>query len=79
MEKGIFVPKHHVPLSPRLGEGLEEQKVDLGRGNSPYINQGKGDTLAQKSHEPPPPQRYKEEKANGDLEGYWRHPAPEPG
>eukprot|EP00983_Pelagomonas_calceolata_P085259 1156519-Pelagomonas_calceolata.AAC.1 len=41
----------------------------------------KGDTLAQKSRESPPPQlkSYKEKKANGDLEGYWKHPAPEPG
>eukprot|EP00983_Pelagomonas_calceolata_P006297 208488-Pelagomonas_calceolata.AAC.2 len=29
----------------------------VGRGNSPYINQGKGDTLARKSGESPPPQR----------------------
>eukprot|EP00983_Pelagomonas_calceolata_P023663 744905-Pelagomonas_calceolata.AAC.3 len=28
----------------------------------------------QKSCESPPPQSYKEEKANGDLEGYWKHP-----
>eukprot|EP00983_Pelagomonas_calceolata_P124957 1161164-Pelagomonas_calceolata.AAC.4 len=39
------------------------------RGNFPYVNQGKGDTLAQKSHEPPPPQRCKIKSANGDLEG----------
>eukprot|EP00967_Tisochrysis_lutea_P054469 scaffold68114_cov19-Tisochrysis_lutea.AAC.1 len=38
----------------------------------------KKDTLAQKSHEPPPPQGYRPECANGDLEGYWKHPAPGP-
>eukprot|EP00983_Pelagomonas_calceolata_P086683 1156806-Pelagomonas_calceolata.AAC.1 len=48
------------------------------RGNFLYINLGKGDTLAQKSHESPPPQRYRIRSANGDLEGYWKHPAPEP-
>eukprot|EP00983_Pelagomonas_calceolata_P000438 15141-Pelagomonas_calceolata.AAC.1 len=26
-----------------------------------------------------PPQSYKEEKAHEDLEGYWKHPPPEPG
>eukprot|EP00983_Pelagomonas_calceolata_P060263 1146296-Pelagomonas_calceolata.AAC.1 len=39
----------------------------VARGNSPYINSGKGDTLAQKSREPPPPQSYKEEKANVQI------------
>eukprot|EP00983_Pelagomonas_calceolata_P124029 1161064-Pelagomonas_calceolata.AAC.1 len=29
-----------------------------------------------RSRESPPPQSYKEEKASGDLEGYWKHPAP---
>eukprot|EP00983_Pelagomonas_calceolata_P061174 1146715-Pelagomonas_calceolata.AAC.1 len=58
---------------------MKEKKNYVGRGNSPYINQGKGDTLAQKSRESPPPQSYKEEKANVDLEGYRKHPAPEPG
>eukprot|EP00983_Pelagomonas_calceolata_P048636 1141144-Pelagomonas_calceolata.AAC.3 len=41
--------------------------------------QGKGDTLAQESRESPPPQSYETENANGDLEGYKKHPAPEPG
>eukprot|EP00983_Pelagomonas_calceolata_P037878 1136563-Pelagomonas_calceolata.AAC.1 len=31
------------------------------------------------SRESPPPRSYKEEKANGDLEGNWMHRAPEPG
>eukprot|EP00983_Pelagomonas_calceolata_P037082 1136172-Pelagomonas_calceolata.AAC.3 len=42
-------------------------------------HEGKGDALAQKSRESPPPQIHKEEKANVDLEGYLKHPAPEPG
>eukprot|EP00967_Tisochrysis_lutea_P103427 scaffold156144_cov17-Tisochrysis_lutea.AAC.2 len=29
---------------------------NVSRGNSPYVNEGKGGTLAQKSHESPPPQ-----------------------
>eukprot|EP00983_Pelagomonas_calceolata_P011856 380684-Pelagomonas_calceolata.AAC.1 len=37
----------------------KEKKNYVGRGNSPYINQKKGDTLAQKSRESPPPQSYK--------------------
>eukprot|EP00983_Pelagomonas_calceolata_P087004 1156866-Pelagomonas_calceolata.AAC.1 len=37
------------------------------------------DTLAQKSHWFPPPQSCKTGIANGDPEGYWKHPAPEPG
>eukprot|EP00983_Pelagomonas_calceolata_P009129 295838-Pelagomonas_calceolata.AAC.2 len=39
----------------------------------------KGDTLAHKSRESPPPQGYRPESANRDLEGYWKHPAPGPG
>eukprot|EP00983_Pelagomonas_calceolata_P071663 1151356-Pelagomonas_calceolata.AAC.3 len=35
----------------------KEKKNYVGRGNSPYINQGKEDTLAEKSFESPPPQR----------------------
>eukprot|EP00983_Pelagomonas_calceolata_P054051 1143543-Pelagomonas_calceolata.AAC.1 len=40
---------------------------------------GKGDVLAQKSREYPQPQGYGPESANGDLEGYRNHPAPQPG
>eukprot|EP00983_Pelagomonas_calceolata_P037663 1136454-Pelagomonas_calceolata.AAC.2 len=36
----------------------------------------KGDTLAQKSLESPPPRRLQKEGSNGDLKGYWKHPAP---
>eukprot|EP00983_Pelagomonas_calceolata_P116524 1160316-Pelagomonas_calceolata.AAC.9 len=39
--------------------------------------QGKGDALAQKSRESPPPQSYKAEHANGDLEDDWKQLAPE--
>eukprot|EP00983_Pelagomonas_calceolata_P007676 249170-Pelagomonas_calceolata.AAC.2 len=45
----------------------------------PFIILGEGHALAQKSLGFPPPQSYKPETANGDLEGYWRHPAPGPG
>eukprot|EP00983_Pelagomonas_calceolata_P079889 1154896-Pelagomonas_calceolata.AAC.2 len=34
---------------------------------------GNRDTLTQKSRESPPPQSYKYENANGDLEGYWTY------
>eukprot|EP00983_Pelagomonas_calceolata_P067989 1149719-Pelagomonas_calceolata.AAC.2 len=34
----------------------KKQKKYTGRGSAPYINQGKGDTSAQKSCESPPPQ-----------------------
>eukprot|EP00983_Pelagomonas_calceolata_P054071 1143556-Pelagomonas_calceolata.AAC.2 len=56
--------------------------------NAPYINYGKGDTLAQKrkkhtlaqkSCESPLSQDCRPESANGDLEGYWKHPVPGPG
>eukprot|EP00983_Pelagomonas_calceolata_P086293 1156727-Pelagomonas_calceolata.AAC.4 len=36
----------------------ERKKNYVGVGNSPYINQGEGDTLAQKSRESPPLQSY---------------------
>eukprot|EP00983_Pelagomonas_calceolata_P064053 1147959-Pelagomonas_calceolata.AAC.1 len=55
-------------------EWLKENNV--GRRNSPFIDHGKGVTLAQKSHESPPPQGYRPVSANGDLEGYWKHPDP---
>eukprot|EP00983_Pelagomonas_calceolata_P086919 1156856-Pelagomonas_calceolata.AAC.2 len=50
-------------------------------GQKPVIKRksGKGNTLAQKSRESPPPQCYKTQNANGDLEGYLKHPASEPG
>eukprot|EP00983_Pelagomonas_calceolata_P061153 1146698-Pelagomonas_calceolata.AAC.1 len=34
---------------------------------------------SQESRESPSPQSYHKEKANGDLEGYLKHPVPEPG
>eukprot|EP00983_Pelagomonas_calceolata_P074785 1152698-Pelagomonas_calceolata.AAC.8 len=37
-----------------------------------------GRHIGQESLEPPQPQNYKSESAYGDLEGYWKHPAPEP-
>eukprot|EP00983_Pelagomonas_calceolata_P061557 1146873-Pelagomonas_calceolata.AAC.1 len=76
--KGVLSMK----LRIRLGDFLQkerkrkEKKNYVGRGNSPYINQGKGDTLAQKSLEPPPSTKLQKEESNGDLEGYWKHPAP---
>eukprot|EP00983_Pelagomonas_calceolata_P070835 1150942-Pelagomonas_calceolata.AAC.2 len=52
-----------------LGERKRnEKKTYVGRGNSPNINKGKGDTLAQKSLESPPPRSY-EKKI---LMGIWR-------
>eukprot|EP00983_Pelagomonas_calceolata_P078913 1154437-Pelagomonas_calceolata.AAC.2 len=44
----------------------------------PASIKGKGDTLAQKCCESPPPRSYETENANGDLEGNWKQPAPEP-
>eukprot|EP00983_Pelagomonas_calceolata_P074831 1152719-Pelagomonas_calceolata.AAC.1 len=61
---------------PAHRESTCTYQYPVGRGNSPYINLGKGDTLAQKSRESPPPRSYKTENTNGDLEGYWKHPAP---
>eukprot|EP00983_Pelagomonas_calceolata_P090620 1157443-Pelagomonas_calceolata.AAC.7 len=46
-----------------------EKKSYVGRGNVPYNNQGKGDTLDQKSHKSPPPQSYKAENDSGGQEG----------
>eukprot|EP00983_Pelagomonas_calceolata_P119024 1160563-Pelagomonas_calceolata.AAC.1 len=48
----------------------------VGSGNSPDINKGKGDTLARKSRESPPPHSCEVRNADGDLEGYRKHPAP---
>eukprot|EP00983_Pelagomonas_calceolata_P034339 1075720-Pelagomonas_calceolata.AAC.1 len=63
-----------------LGAASRKKRKEnyVGRGNSLYINLGKGDAL-EKSRESPPQQSYKTESANGDLEGYWKHPAPGPG
>eukprot|EP00983_Pelagomonas_calceolata_P088061 1157111-Pelagomonas_calceolata.AAC.1 len=55
------------PPSDYLVKGIHSATV-LGTGNSPYINQGKGDILAQKSRESPPPQSYKKKI----LIGIWR-------
>eukprot|EP00983_Pelagomonas_calceolata_P018246 571689-Pelagomonas_calceolata.AAC.1 len=70
----------------RISSEEEKKKYYVGRGNYPCINnlliiplKGKGDTLAQRSRDSPPPQSYKPESANGDLEHYWKHPAPGPG
>eukprot|EP00983_Pelagomonas_calceolata_P118246 1160488-Pelagomonas_calceolata.AAC.9 len=49
------------------------------RGIFSYINQGRGDTLAQKCRESLPPRSCIVKSARGDLEGYWKHPAPGPG
>eukprot|EP00967_Tisochrysis_lutea_P046953 scaffold57136_cov14-Tisochrysis_lutea.AAC.1 len=49
-----WVGKVDVRQTRRKKEKLRRQR------NSPYINEGKGDTLAQKSHEFPPPQEVKE-------------------
>eukprot|EP00983_Pelagomonas_calceolata_P040982 1137844-Pelagomonas_calceolata.AAC.1 len=46
----------------------KEKKNNVGRGNSPYINEGKGDTLAQKSRGSPPPRSYKKKI----IMGIWR-------
>eukprot|EP00983_Pelagomonas_calceolata_P036922 1134947-Pelagomonas_calceolata.AAC.1 len=39
--------------------GSERKKNYVGRGNSPYTNKGKGDTLAQRSRESSPPRKEK--------------------
>eukprot|EP00983_Pelagomonas_calceolata_P132157 1161840-Pelagomonas_calceolata.AAC.20 len=54
-----------------------EENNGVGRGASLYINLGKGDTLAQKSRESPPPHSYRRKRACRDLEGCWKHPDPE--
>eukprot|EP00983_Pelagomonas_calceolata_P017698 556432-Pelagomonas_calceolata.AAC.2 len=62
----------------RTRKKRKKKKNYKGGGNPLYINSGKGDTLAQKSRESPPTQSYKivNARANGDLEYYWKHPAP---
>eukprot|EP00983_Pelagomonas_calceolata_P061768 1146976-Pelagomonas_calceolata.AAC.1 len=49
----------------RKKERKKEKKnyIPEGKQHSPYINKGKGDTLAQKG-----------QNADGDLEDYWKHP-----
>eukprot|EP00983_Pelagomonas_calceolata_P015809 501139-Pelagomonas_calceolata.AAC.8 len=57
-------PLHHVTVTNRASGDLEgcwkqpaprkKKKNYVSRGNSPYINQGKGDALAQKSLDPAP-------------------------
>eukprot|EP00983_Pelagomonas_calceolata_P110259 1159650-Pelagomonas_calceolata.AAC.10 len=42
----------------------------------PTSIEGRGDMLAQNSQKSPPPQSLRTERANGDLEAYWKHPAP---
>eukprot|EP00983_Pelagomonas_calceolata_P115615 1160218-Pelagomonas_calceolata.AAC.9 len=36
-----------------MANGKKEKDNYVGKGGSPYVSQGKGDTLAQKSWEPP--------------------------
>eukprot|EP00983_Pelagomonas_calceolata_P011725 377843-Pelagomonas_calceolata.AAC.1 len=52
-----------VPFRVELLTSIEikETKNYIGRGSSPYINSGKGDALAQKSCESPPPRRLQKE------------------
>eukprot|EP00983_Pelagomonas_calceolata_P010489 340054-Pelagomonas_calceolata.AAC.1 len=47
----------------------KEKKNYVGRENSRYINQGKGDTLTPQSRESPPPQSSKTNRVNGGLDG----------
>eukprot|EP00983_Pelagomonas_calceolata_P042040 1138316-Pelagomonas_calceolata.AAC.1 len=56
---------------------LKEKEDFGGRGNSPNINSEKGDTLAQKGRDSPPPQSYKTGRASGDVEvrPVWHSPA----
>eukprot|EP00983_Pelagomonas_calceolata_P053207 1143202-Pelagomonas_calceolata.AAC.13 len=68
-----FEPPAHAPMKRK------QKKNYIGRESSPYINLGKGDTLAQTSRDPPPPQGYRTENAIGDLEGCWKLPPPGPG
>eukprot|EP00983_Pelagomonas_calceolata_P009401 304235-Pelagomonas_calceolata.AAC.1 len=42
----------------------------------PYINLGKGNTLAQRRRMSPQPQSHRKKGVNGDMEGYWKHLAP---
>eukprot|EP00983_Pelagomonas_calceolata_P067944 1149689-Pelagomonas_calceolata.AAC.1 len=69
---------------PRTQQRLprQEKKNYVGRSleeTLPTSIRKKGDTLAQKSRESPPPQSTKLKSAHGDLEGKWKHPAPKPG
>eukprot|EP00983_Pelagomonas_calceolata_P080913 1155345-Pelagomonas_calceolata.AAC.1 len=74
-------PKHHMDVNnaDRLAQHNLHIPEQVSNCTIYGTVRGKGDTLAQKSRVSPPPQSYKEKKANVDLEGYWKHPAPEPG
>eukprot|EP00983_Pelagomonas_calceolata_P024602 774829-Pelagomonas_calceolata.AAC.2 len=52
-----------------LPEAYKKRRNHVGRGNSPYINGGKGDTLAQKSHESPPPLSCKKKHVSRLIDG----------
>eukprot|EP00983_Pelagomonas_calceolata_P049809 1141674-Pelagomonas_calceolata.AAC.6 len=53
-------------------KALQRKKLSL------HQLRGNGDTLAPKSRESPPPQSFRTRSVNGGLEGYWKHPDPEP-
>eukprot|EP00983_Pelagomonas_calceolata_P070301 1150739-Pelagomonas_calceolata.AAC.6 len=72
-----------LPVKKKKRKNYVGMQIPLCKGNSPYIDKGKGDALAQRSRESPP-QSYERESVDGDLEGFWKHlpggpVAPEPG
>eukprot|EP00983_Pelagomonas_calceolata_P006434 211595-Pelagomonas_calceolata.AAC.1 len=56
------MPRTLCDSKPKNGHGVKQSKEKnyVGRGNSPYINLGKGGTLAQKSRESLPSKQRKE-------------------
>eukprot|EP00983_Pelagomonas_calceolata_P013155 420290-Pelagomonas_calceolata.AAC.2 len=56
---------NRAPQAGRDGVLGKEKKYYVGRGGSPYINQGKGNALAQKSRESPPPRMCARLNVNG--------------
>eukprot|EP00983_Pelagomonas_calceolata_P058869 1145668-Pelagomonas_calceolata.AAC.2 len=49
----------------------KEKKNHAGKGNSPYINYGKGFMLARKSREPPPPESKREASVGLVAHQWW--------
>eukprot|EP00983_Pelagomonas_calceolata_P041386 1138040-Pelagomonas_calceolata.AAC.2 len=76
----IMAQKQNNPKASRPVNKDEKKERKVRRQKDISLHQSrKGDALAQKSHESPSTTKLHKKSANGDLESYWKHPAPEPG